>query len=161
LRRDELFSLKWWQVDLDRGLITTTTNTKSGRSRMVPLPERSCAVLEAVRHRQDNHRADTEYVLINPDTGTRYDRMNKGLTGAVGRAGIAHVQWHDLRRTAGCRWLQRDGKRIEEVSILLGHSSVQVTEQRYAFLEAERIAASLSGPTNVGTEPIQASEKAV
>jgi integrase len=62
------------------------------------------------------------------------------------------VQWHDLRRTAGCPWLQRDGKRIEEVSILLGHSSVQVTEQRYAFLEAERIAESISARTNPGTD---------
>jgi hypothetical protein len=55
---------------------------------------------------------------------------------------------------------QCDGKRIEEVSILLGHSSVQVTEQRYAFLEAERIAASISGRTNVGIETAQATKKA-
>jgi hypothetical protein len=39
---------------------------------------------------------------------------------------------------------------MEEVSILLGHSSVMVTETRYAFLEAEDVAASL-GHTNVGT----------
>jgi hypothetical protein len=50
---------------------------------------------------------------------------------------------------AGCRWLQRDGKSMEEVSILLGHSSVLVTEQRYAFLET--IAASLSGRTRTRT----------
>jgi integrase len=56
-----------------------------------------------------------------------------------------------FRRTAGCRWLQRDGKRIEEVSILLGHSSVKITEQCYAFLEAEQVAASLSRRAKVGT----------
>jgi integrase len=55
------------------------------------------------------------------------------------------------RRTAGCRWLQRDGKRIEEVSVLLGHSTVKMTEERYAFLEAEQVAASLSGRTKAGT----------
>jgi integrase len=87
--------------------------------------------------------------------------MNKGLSGAVKRAGLNHVQWHDLRRTAGCRWLQRDGKRIEEVSILLGHSSVQVTEQRYAFLDAERIAASISARTNPGTVSKKESEKVI
>ena len=148
------------KFDLDRELITTTTNTKNGRPRMVPLPERSRTVLDAIQKRQSGYRNDSAYVLINRDTGTRYDRMNKGLSGAVERAGIAHVQWHDLRRTAGCRWLQRDGKRIEEVSILLGHSSVQVTEQRYAFLDAERIAASISGRTNIGTETAQATKKA-
>jgi hypothetical protein len=38
-----------------------------------------------------------------------------------------------------------------EVSVLLGHSSVQVTEQRYAFLESEKVAASISGRTKTGT----------
>jgi integrase len=158
LRRDEQFSLRWSQVDLDRGLITTTTNTKNGRARKVPLPERSRSVLKAIRSRQDSP-ADG-YVLVNSDTGTRYDRMNKGLSAAARRAGIAHVQWHDLRRTAGCRWLQRDGRRVEEVSILLGHSSVKVTEQRYAFLDAERIAASVAGRTIPGTETRHAIQKA-
>ena len=144
LRREELFSLRCTQVDLDRGIIRTTTKTKSGRPRSVPLPERSRSVLPAVPGVDD-------YVLINPETKKRYVQMNKGLKGAVRRAGIAPLQWHDLRRTAGCRWLQRDGKSMEEVSILLGHSSVQVTEQRYAFLESEKVAASISGRTKTGS----------
>jgi hypothetical protein len=40
---------------------------------------------------------------------------------------------------------------MEEVSILLGHSSVLVTEKSYAFLEAEQVAESISRRTNVGT----------
>jgi integrase len=143
LRREELFSLRWNQIDVERGIIVTTTKTKSGRARSVPLPERSRGILPAPRGADD-------HVLINPDTGKRYLQMNKGFKGAVKRAGIEHLQWHDLRRTAGCRWLQRDGKSIMEVSMLLGHSSVQVTEQRYAFLESERVAASI-GRTKVGT----------
>jgi integrase len=144
LRREELFSLRWTQVDLDRGIIRTTTKTRSGRPRSVPLPERSRSILPAFPGVDD-------YVLINPESKKRYVQMNKGLKGAVRRAGIAPLQWHDLRRTAGCRWLQRDGKSMEEVSILLGHSSVQVTEQRYAFLESEIAAASISGRTKTGT----------
>jgi integrase len=144
LRREELFSLRLNQIDLGRGIITTTKKTKSGRPRSVPLPERSHSILPAFP-------AVDDYVLINPKTKKRYVQMNKGLKAAVRRAGIAHLQWHDLRRTAGCRWLQRDGKSMEEVSILLGHSSVQVTEQRYAFLESEKVAASLSGRTKTGT----------
>jgi integrase len=144
LRREELFSLRWSQIDLDRPIINTTTKTKSGRPRSVPLPERSRSILPAPPS------ADG-FVLVNPETKTRYVQMNKGLSGAVRRAGIDRLQWHDLRRTAGCRWLQRDAKSIMEVSILLGHSSVQVTEQRYAFLESEKVAASLSGRTKTGT----------
>ena len=52
---------------------------------------------------------------------------------------------------AGCRWLQRDGKSMEEVSILLGHTSVKITAERYAFLRSEDVAESLSGRTIPGT----------
>src|SRR6185437_8560903 len=45
LRREELFSLQWRQVEHNRGLITTTSLTKSGRMRKVPLPERSRTIV--------------------------------------------------------------------------------------------------------------------
>jgi integrase len=140
LRRDELFGLTWKQVDLRRGLIDTGTRTKNGRARKVPISARATQILT-----QLPRPLDGGFVLVNPATGTRYVQMNKGLKAAMRRAKIDDLQWHDLRRTAGCRWLQRDGKSMEEVSILLGHSSVLVTEQRYAFFEAEAIAASFAG----------------
>lgn len=146
LRREELFSLKWPQIDLLRGVITTTTLTKNGRARKVPCPARSAQILA-----QFPRYLDTPYVLVNPETRTRYWQMNKGFRAAARRAGIGDLRWHDLRRTAGCRWLQRDGKTMAEVSLLLGHSSVTVTEQRYAFLEADAVAESLAGRTIVGT----------
>ena len=61
LRREELFSLRWSQIDTERGIIITTTKTKSGRARSVPLPERSCAVLPSPS-------VDDGFVLINPET---------------------------------------------------------------------------------------------
>jgi integrase len=146
LRREELFSLQWSQVDQVRRLITTTTRTKNGRLRKVPLPERSARILA-----QLPRYLDSPYVFVNPETRTRYVQMNKGLKAAARRAGIADLRWNDLRRTAGCRWLQRDGKSMEEVCILLGHSSVTVTEKCYAFLEAEAVAESLAGRTIPGT----------
>lgn len=146
LRREELFSLTWPQIDLLRGVIATTTFTKNGRARKVPCPPRSAQILA-----QLPRYLETPYVLVNPETRTRYRQMNKGLKAAMRRAGITDLRWHDLRRTAGCRWLQRDGKSMAEVSLLLGHSSVAVTEQRYAFLEADAVAESLSGRTQSGT----------
>lgn len=146
LRLEELFSLQWSQVDVIRGMVSTTTLTKNGRIRKVPLPERARTILGTL----PRHLA-TPYVLVNPDTGERFVNRTKGLKAARRRAGIANMSWHDLRRTAGCRWLQRDSKSMEEVSILLGHSSVTVTEKSYAFLNEETVAQSLSGRTNSGT----------
>lgn len=138
LRQKELFSLTWAQVDLRRRIITTTTDTKSGKSRMVPIAHRSAQLLEALpRH------IKSPYVLYDAD-GNRFVQFNKGFASACRRAGIKDLRWHDLRRTAGCRWLQRDNLSMLEVSMLLGHSSVQVTEKRYAFLNEEKVAADVA-----------------
>lgn len=139
LRADEMFSLTWPQIDFRRGTIQTTTDTKSGKARTVPLPSRS-AQISAHRKQTALH---SFYVFAHED-GTRLLRMNKGLAGAARRAGIKDLRWHDLRRTAGCRWLQREKRSMEEVSRLLGHSSVQVTEKRYAFLEMEAVASEVA-----------------
>jgi integrase len=146
LRQNELFSLTWKQIDSVRGIITTTTMTKSGRARMVPLPARSRTIVSTLPR-----YLDSPYVLVNPDTRNRYVQMNKGFHGAVRRAGLNDLRWHDLRRTAGCRWLQRDGRTMAEVCMLLGHSSVSVTETRYAFLNAEQVAESLASRTILST----------
>lgn len=155
LRREELFSLGWRQIDFVRGTITTTTRTKNGRARKVPISDRSRTILGTLPR-----RLDCACVLVNPYTGTRYVQMNKGLKAAMRRAGIADLRWHDLRRTSGCRWLQRDGKSMEEVSLLLGHSSVTVTEQRYAFLEADTVAESFGAAQNPAHGTADATAKA-
>jgi integrase len=135
LRREELFGLQWKQIDFARGMIDTTTKTKNGRARKVPLSERARTVVGTLPR-----VLECPYVLVNSETGTRYVQMNKGLTACARRAKVDDVRWHDFRRTAGCRWLQRDGRSMEEVSLLLGHSSVTVTEKIYAFLDAEAVA---------------------
>lgn len=148
LRQEELFSLTWSQVDLKRNVITTTTRTKSGRMRMVPLKERSAhfsaqwkahPVASSRSKKRDTPLVASVFVFRH-ENGDRLANMEKGFKAAARRAGVENVRWHDLRRTAGCRWLQDDKRSMEEVSMLLGHSSVQVTEQRYAFLENEKVA---------------------
>ena len=109
LRRDELFSLKSSQVDLLRGTITTTTLTKNGRRRKVPLPARSAQILAQIPR-----RLDTPFVLVNPGTGTRYVQMNKGLKAAMRRARItdlwlARFEAHGRLPMASARWQEHGG----------------------------------------------------
>ena len=134
LRDQEVFSLQWRQVDMSRGIIHTTKDTKSGKSRTVPLPARSAQKLAQLpRH------IESQFVFCHGD-GKRYLRLDKSFRGAVRRSGLPDLRWHDLRRTAACRWLQREHRSMEEVSKMLGHSQTNVTEQRYAFLDLEKTA---------------------
>lgn len=179
LRSDEMFSLTWPQINFAKGIITTTDNTKSKRIRTVPMCERSAHILAQKKQRQTAGRKGREeadkiasfYVFAHED-GTRILRMNKGLYAAVRRANDAakkskalpsmpHVRWHDLRRTAGCRWLQRDRRSMEEVSRMLGHSSIKVTEKTYAFLDEEQVAMQIAAqnPAQQATDKPKRSSK--
>lgn len=142
LRREELFSLTWAQIDLRRNIITTTTRTKNGKARSVPLPHRSAQILAQLKPTKS--AGVTSLYVLRHETGERLVTMDTGLKAAARRAKLKDLRWHDLRRTAGCRWLQRDGRSMEEVSTLLGHSSVAVTETRYAFLDGEAVAESVA-----------------
>lgn len=143
LRREEQFGLTWERVDLARGrFILTRDLTKSRQPREVPFIGRSAQILAQMpRHIR------CAYVFWHED-GIRYQTMNKGLKAAARRAGIKDLNWHDLRRTFGCRRLQDDRMRMEQVSMLLGHHSVTVTEKSYAFLTLDQIESDL---TKAGT----------
>lgn len=145
LRSEEQFSLTWSQVDMATGIIRLGSNTKSGRSREVPILPRSAQILAQLpRHIR------SPYVWCHSD-GKRFMRMNKGLKRAAERAEIQSLRWHDLRRTCGCRLLQDYSRTMEQVAMILGHHSITVTEKTYAFLRTEDLARNLSFRTIPGT----------
>jgi integrase len=148
LRKEEQFSLRRTDVDLKQRELTIRAEVaKSGKRRSVPLFERAVELLKAMPA-----RLDSPYVFT-PQGGKRYSAtsptMYEALQRAVRRANklrkargeepMAHVEWHDLRRTCGCRLLQDRGFTMEEVCKWLGHASVQVTERHYAFLTKEQL----------------------
>lgn len=144
LRREEQLGLTWDHVDVTLGEVRLSGKTKSGRPRRIPLSERAGHILGTVpRHFR------TPYVFHHPG-GQRFVALNKGLTGAAKRAGIARLSWHDLRRTCGCRLLQERGLSMAQVAMWLGHSSIIVTEKTYAFLEYEHMRDAIKG-TKEGT----------
>lgn len=133
MRCEELLSLKWNQVDLRNETVSTTTDTKTGTARTVPLLPRAKSILERMPR---NIRS--QYVLCHGD-GARFTTFRKGFGSAVKNAGLSDVRWHDLRRTCGCRLLQEHKMKLHEVSMWLGHKSIKTTESTYAFLKIENL----------------------
>jgi integrase len=69
-------------------------------------------------------------------------RLREVLAEGAERADIHHVSPHDLRHTFGHRWLVAGGD-IYTLSKILGHSIVSITEQHYAHLLKEDLAAKM------------------
>ena len=138
LRAEEQWSLTWDRVDLKKGEIVIPKEiAKSHKERRVPLFPRAAQIL-AQLPRTDAKGTPHIYVWVNPD-GKRYVGRRKGLQEAAKRAKIAKLNWHDLRRTCGCRLIQVHGFTKDQVQEWMGHESVAQTERAYAFLGADAL----------------------
>ena len=98
--------------------------TKSGRSRLVPLTESCCPVVEAGR--KDGGRT------ISFRLRKAVPSAQNGVAGSTGR----RQDWtatHDLRHTAASLWIAA-GVDIKTVSSWLGHSTAKLTLDTYGHL---------------------------
>jgi len=148
LRKEEQQGLVWTEIDLEKSEVTIPAKrTKSGIERTVPLLERTRELLKTLpRHK------NSPYVFWCGD-GRRYFDFYQILSRIARKLNLQHLEWHDLRRTCGCRLLQDHKMPIERVSKWLGHSSVQVTERVYAFLDVRHLHESVrQSGTNLGTK---------
>jgi len=136
-RRGEAFSLKWPDVDLDRGMITLV-KPKGGRSVTLPVSDKVLTVLKSIER--------TDSSLVFPDkNGIR----RKGISAWYSikkMAGLpAEFRLHDLRHHFASS-LVSSGVDIFTVSKLLTHRNI-TTSQRYAHLsdDAMRAATNKAG----------------
>jgi integrase len=67
MRREEILSLRWNNVDLRNGYIYVEIS-KNGESRTIPMND---TLLSIFRKLFTERRIDTNYVFVNPLTGTR------------------------------------------------------------------------------------------
>jgi integrase len=124
LRIGEIFSLRWSNVDLKRGILSVFA-AKTEKIREVPINSETRQVLEAWWLGKKS-----EVVFYNPETGKPFVDLKTGFALACSKAKISAVTWHTLRHTFASR-LVNSGVDIVTVKELLGHSSLSVT-MRYA-----------------------------
>jgi integrase len=139
IRIAALLSLKWGDVDWDRGEVKVRASTsKSGRPYEVPM---SAVCRQVLAQRLDAARrrgggGPNELVIENPKTGKRYSTQASYLAieRAVKRAGIPdHGDFnHVLRRTFATLAIDQ-GKPLVVVSRWLGHASITTTQKYLGF----------------------------
>jgi len=141
LRRQELFKLRWDDVDF-RNRQLFVRETKTAKSRYIPMNKTVYTELMKIYEM----RKDDGLVYVNPKTGKGFVCVRKAFQGACRRAEVKNLILPDLRRTFATRLLA--GADIITVQQLLGHTSVKTT-QLYTMTnqEEKRNAVSLlDGP---------------
>ena len=141
-RKTELLNLKWEDVDFSTRLLHLE-QTKSGEWQTVPINEEARQVLVQRMHLRDEVCPQTPWVFfhltpaLNTKVGDRVKSVRKAFSTACRRAGIENFHIHDLRHTFAS-WLVMNGTPLFEVSKLLRHASIQMTE-RYAHLAPDHL----------------------
>ena len=128
MRRGEILSLTWPAVNFIKSFILIE-NSKSGKSRKVPMSPAVREVLKAIPRTSD-------FLFYNPETKTHVKSVTTAFKTACRSAkkdpddkddpGILGLRFHDLRHTFAT-WYIENGGDIVALSKILGHSSLQMT----------------------------------
>jgi len=126
MRKNEILSLKWEQVDLRHGFILLDV-TKNGERREIPINSSVREVLTALpRHLL------SPYVFWQGENGARYLDIKKSFHTARTKAKLADFHFHDLRHSFASQ-LVMAGVDLVTVKELLGHKTLSMT-LRYSHL---------------------------
>lgn len=159
LREGELVALDWDDIDFENRTIRVnktaisvkdrsasgkltgkchqeiqyTPKTKSG-NRVVPINIRALAALERIHEANSNSMS-----VLSTETKARpmVNVLYKQLKRAADRCGIYGISPHTLRHTFATRLFEK-GANVKDVSVILGHSSVNITYNTYIHVILER-----------------------
>ncbi|MBX9877614.1 MAG: site-specific integrase [Candidatus Obscuribacterales bacterium] len=137
-RPDELFALRWSDIDFQRNEIhinkgrvrglENTTKTKSSK-RVIYMLSVVRQILSSLHASSTKHL--NGYVFLNKH-GQPYDKhVDREWRIALSKAGVRHRPAYQLRHTFASQCLQ-NGLQPTWVSKMLGHSSLQTTFKHYA-----------------------------
>lgn len=133
MRKGEILSLKWSNVDLQNNLITIeSTNTKSKKTKKLFIN----SDLRGILLEQKLKSGGSEYVFLGSDNKP-IKRLRTAFESACRRAGIKGFRFHDLRHTAATRMVE-NGKNIVAISRILGHSTLSMTTRYTHPVDSER-----------------------
>lgn len=123
MRKGEILSLRWEDVDLENNLITVRQEvSKSRKMRRIPIN----ATLRKVFLEQRLKSNGSIYVFLNSEGNhyKRHDSVKGSFERACRKAEIKGLRFHDLRHTSANHMVET-GSNIVAVSRILGHAELK------------------------------------
>ena len=146
LRIGELCALKWKDIDLEekvihvrhtvyriqdlsdnaekKTMIVETAPKSVSSLRDVPLSGRMCGFLSKIKAEPEDYVLSGSSKIIEPR------RMQYYFAGIAEENNVSKIKFHSLRHTFATRYVEC-GRDVKILSEILGHSSVQITLDRY------------------------------
>lgn len=148
IRKSEARHLERRHIDLGPGELVVYRG-KGAKDRVVPLTTRAMQVV-ADLDMTEGLAPEDHLWFTKPGGGEVVHRrdpisntaMQRWWVETVKRAGIPYRNMHTTRHTFATRLIKR-GARLENVQMLLGHTSIQTTVNLYAHLDVEDARADL------------------
>lgn len=145
MRKEELLSLTWQQVDFERGYLLLT-KTKNDVPRSVPIKGFALELLKEhskVRHINSmflfpGKRTSPHHAVTKVPTNERHFNIRKAWNRVLDSAKIENFRFHDLRHSCAS-YLAMNGATLLDIAQILGHTSVDVVP-RYAHLSPSHTA---------------------
>jgi len=171
LRTGEIVALKWEQVDLASRTITVRFQAdrnsgeerepKSGKPRKVPILDGLLPVLTEWKLKSGGKGLVVRPMQAQAAHISR-DVLWDSLAEALASLGLQAMTWYQAtRHTFGSQWVMAD-RSMEKLSMILGHSSISITEKYYVHLRrdlfSERDLSTLDvdlGPSTATVAPIR------
>lgn len=137
MRRGELFSLEWNNIDFTRKFLTITASSAKGKKTLhIPLNDEAFTVLQKWQQQTSG------IGLVFSNNGKKFDNVDKAWHTLLKAAQIENFRWHDMRHHFASR-LVMAGVDLNTVRELLGHSDIKMT-LRYAHLGPEHKAQAVA-----------------
>lgn len=136
-RKSEVLRAKWRDIDYERN-VWTIPITKNKKIRKIPISDQLLKLIKTIPN-------TSQYLFPAPIKKGHYTDVARPWYHARAKAGLHSLKLHDLRHSFASA-LVNSGRSLYEVQMLLGHSSMRMT-QRYAHLNNESLmkAASCAG----------------
>ncbi len=124
-RVNEIYNLKWEDVDLNNRIITLWTRKKRGGAKT----PRHLTINDTLHHVLLQIKQDHEYVFWCNKTGKPYVDRKKLLIGLCKKAKVRRFTFHSFRHF-GASQLAMKGVSLPEIQNILGHDNV-ITTSKY------------------------------